>query len=57
MASISNNRAAWQMAAYDKDFSVKPGPDQSQPVDDEVVVQVAYVAINPSEWKVRSSAR
>ncbi|KAK4539787.1 hypothetical protein LTR36_010376 [Oleoguttula mirabilis] len=52
-ASISANQAVWQQAAFDKAFVVGPGPDQTKPADDEMVIKVAYVAINPSEWKVR----
>lgn len=46
------NQAAWQTAANAKPFKVGPGPDQSNPASDEVVIKVEYVAINPSEWKV-----
>lgn len=52
MTAIENNRAAWQKAALDKQFVVGPGPDQTKPADDELIIKVAYVAINPSEWKV-----
>jgi NADPH:quinone reductase-like Zn-dependent oxidoreductase len=52
MSSPLSNRAAWLNEKFDKDFLIGPGPDQSSAVDDEVIVKVAYVAINPSEWKV-----
>lgn len=51
---LPRNQAAWQTAANAKPFKVGPGPDQDDPADDEVVIQVAFVAINPSEWKVRN---
>ncbi|KAK5113598.1 hypothetical protein LTR85_010827 [Meristemomyces frigidus] len=57
MASpVAFNQAAWQQAAFDKSFVVGPGPDQTHPADDEVVIKVAYVAINPSEWKFQEWA-
>jgi len=52
MSSIADNTAAWQQTKFDKSFAIGPGPDQSQPAADEVVVKVAYVGIAPSEWKV-----
>ncbi|KAK5726088.1 hypothetical protein LTR15_004280 [Elasticomyces elasticus] len=51
MASTVQNKAAWQQAKFDKDFVIAPGPDQTHPRDDEIVIKVAYVAIAPSEWK------
>ncbi|KEF58096.1 uncharacterized protein A1O9_06019 [Exophiala aquamarina CBS 119918] len=47
------NQAAWQTAANTKPLKVGPGPDQSNPASDEVVIKVEYVAINPSEWKMQ----
>ncbi len=52
MAAEFDNKAAWQPVASAKQLQVGPGPDQSNPAVDEVVIKVAAVAINPSEWKV-----
>ncbi|KAK8075290.1 alcohol dehydrogenase [Apiospora hydei] len=50
---MQNNQAAFILAADNSPLQVGPGPDQSHPAEDEVVVQVAAVAINPSEWKMK----
>jgi hypothetical protein len=52
MTAPVDNQAAWWQSAQDKHFTVAPAPAYT-PADDEVVIKVAYVAINPSEWKVR----
>ena len=52
MSASFENTAAWQTEANVKPLKVGPGPDQSNPEADEVVIKVASVAINPSEWKV-----
>lgn len=46
------NQAAWQTGPKVKPLEVGPGPAQDKPAADEVVIKAAYVAINPSEWKV-----
>lgn len=52
MSTIENNQAAWHTVAATKPLKVGPGPDQTKLEADEVLIQVAAVAINPSEWKV-----
>ena len=49
---MENNQAAFILAADNSPLQVGPGPDQSSPAADEIVIKVAAVAINPSEWKV-----
>jgi NADPH:quinone reductase-like Zn-dependent oxidoreductase len=56
MSAIENNEAAWFTAAKTP-FEVGPGPDQSKVVEDEIIVKVAAVAINPSEWKVSTKLK
>ncbi|KAK8000601.1 hypothetical protein PG990_013201 [Apiospora arundinis] len=50
---MENNQAALILAADNSPLQVGPGPDQSSPAADEVVIKVAAVAINPSEWKMK----
>ncbi|KAK7962770.1 uncharacterized protein PG986_003595 [Apiospora aurea] len=50
---MQNNQAALILAADNSPLQVGQGPYQSYPAADEVVVQVAAVAINPSEWKMK----
>ncbi|KAK7915040.1 GroES-like protein [Apiospora marii] len=50
---MENNQAAFILAADNSPLQVGPGPDQSSPAADEIVVKVAAVAINPSEWKMK----
>lgn len=57
MASIQDNQAAWLAEARANPMKVGPGPDQSTPAEDELVIKVAYAAANPSEWKVRPHRR
>lgn len=52
MDSELKNNAAWFGGAKGEALKVGPGPDQSDCSADEVIIKVAYVAINPSEWKV-----
>ncbi|KAK8043511.1 alcohol dehydrogenase [Apiospora rasikravindrae] len=54
---MQNNQVAFILAADNSPLRVGPGPDQSRPAADEVVIQVAAVAINPSEWKVGGEVR
>ncbi|KAK3115002.1 hypothetical protein LTR53_006087 [Teratosphaeriaceae sp. CCFEE 6253] len=56
MSSLGENVAAWQQAVFAKDFVIGPGPDQRQCAEDEVVIDVAYVGIAPSEWKIQDMA-
>ncbi len=52
MAAIENNQAAWLTEAHAKPLKIGSGPDQSKLEGDEVLIQVAAVAMNPSDWKV-----
>lgn len=54
MASIENNRAAWIVSEGANPLEVRPGPDQTSPEADEVIIQVAALAINPSEPFIQS---
>lgn len=50
MSSITNNQAAW-IPTEKGQVKVGPGPTPS-PRDNEVVIEVAYAAVNPTDWKV-----
>ncbi|PYI14643.1 hypothetical protein BO99DRAFT_14866 [Aspergillus violaceofuscus CBS 115571] len=50
MASLIN-QAAWQPKARTRSLQVGPGPTPS-PNEHEVVIKVAYAAVNPTDWKV-----
>jgi hypothetical protein len=45
-----SNEAAWQTAAGAKPFKLGPGPSPD-PAENEVVIKVAYAAVNPVDWK------
>lgn len=45
------NQAAWQPKARTRSLRVGPGPIPS-PNEHEVVIKVAYAAVNPTDWKV-----
>ncbi|KAK9412901.1 putative Chaperonin 10-like protein [Seiridium unicorne] len=49
MAPIESNSAAWIVAEKADPLEVSPGPDQTKPEADEVIIEVSAVAINPSE--------
>jgi NADPH:quinone reductase-like Zn-dependent oxidoreductase len=53
MSQITNNIAAW--LPYEKatkmEIGVGPTPN---PTDKEVVIKVAYAAVNPADWKART---
>ncbi|CZR68146.1 related to oxidoreductase [Phialocephala subalpina] len=50
MAQITNNKAAWIPFEKAKYLEVGPGPTPD-PGENEVVIKVAYAAVNPSDWK------
>jgi NADPH:quinone reductase-like Zn-dependent oxidoreductase len=47
------NRAAWLQAEKANPLVVGAGPTPD-PSEDEVVIKVAYAAVNPADWKVWS---
>ncbi|KAJ8058974.1 hypothetical protein OCU04_011958 [Sclerotinia nivalis] len=51
MSPIINNQAAW-MPAEKARMEVGPGPIPN-PSENEVVIEVAYAAVNPSDWKLQ----
>lgn len=51
MASGVKNQAAYIVAEKKSPLEVRDAPTP-QPADDEVVIKVAYAAINPTDWKV-----
>lgn len=53
--STFKNDAAWIMTEKAKEFEVKEGPVPN-PAAEEVVIKVAYAAINPSDWRVSTTA-
>ncbi|KAF4633880.1 hypothetical protein G7Y89_g4234 [Cudoniella acicularis] len=54
MASILKNEAAWMTAAKIKPLKVGLGPTPN-PTENEVVIKVAYAAVNPTDWKMQDS--
>ncbi|KAJ5765506.1 alcohol dehydrogenase [Penicillium odoratum] len=51
MASLINE-AAWVQNASSRPFQVGPGPAPN-PTENEVVIKVAYAAVNPMDWKMQ----
>jgi NADPH:quinone reductase-like Zn-dependent oxidoreductase len=50
------SKAAWIRAAQATPLEVGPGPTPN-PSENEVVIKVAYSAVNPVDWKVREGVR
>ncbi|CAD6446014.1 b9fe396f-29e8-402e-aa0f-fa24a5e3b598 [Sclerotinia trifoliorum] len=51
MSLITNNQAAWTPTENAK-VEVGPGPVPN-PKENEVVIEVAYAAVNPMDWKIQ----
>jgi len=51
MTSITDNQAAWITEAKTRPLKVGPGPVPN-PAENEVVIKVAYAAVNPTDWGV-----
>lgn len=45
------NEAAWIMTEKAKELEVRESPVPN-PTAEEVVIKVAYAAVNPTDWKV-----
>jgi NADPH:quinone reductase-like Zn-dependent oxidoreductase len=54
MSSITANIAAWIPAEKARAMEIASGPTPN-PAEDEVVIEVAYAAVNPTDWKVIST--
>lgn len=53
MSRITSNEAAWIPAEKAK-MEVGPGPTPD-PAEGEVVIEVAYAAVNPTDWKMQDT--
>ncbi|KAH6679833.1 zinc-binding oxidoreductase-like protein CipB [Halenospora varia] len=53
MSSITGNEAAW-IPAEKARMEVGPGP-APDPAENEVVIEVAYAAVNPTDWKMQDT--
>jgi NADPH:quinone reductase-like Zn-dependent oxidoreductase len=54
MTQITDNKAAWLPLEKATAVKVGPGP-KPNPTENEVVIKVAYVAVNPTDHIVRLS--
>lgn len=54
MSQITENRAAWINEKGARPFKVGPGPTPN-PAENEVVIKVAYTAMNPVDVIVSSA--
>ncbi|KAH6658029.1 chaperonin 10-like protein [Truncatella angustata] len=54
MASIESNRAAWLVSERADPLQVSSGPDQTKAEENEVIIRVAAIAINPSEPHIQA---
>ncbi|PQE31981.1 zinc-binding oxidoreductase protein [Rutstroemia sp. NJR-2017a WRK4] len=54
MASNFENEAAWITAAKTRPMKVGPGP-KPDPSENEVVIEVAYAAVNPTDYKMQDT--
>lgn len=54
MASPLKNEAAWISVAKGRPLKVGPGPTPD-PSENELVIKVAYAAVNPTDWAVRNN--
>lgn len=54
--TITGNQAAWQTAAETRPLEVGPAPDPN-PAENEIVIRVAYAAVNSCDWNVRAIFR
>ncbi len=52
MTKISDNKAAWLPAEQAPAMEVGTAPTPI-PEENEVVIKVAYAAVNPADWMVR----
>ncbi|KAJ6102527.1 alcohol dehydrogenase [Penicillium sp. IBT 16267x] len=48
------NEAAWLQSANSRSLQVGPGPAPN-PSENEVVIKVAYAAVNPVDWKLQDA--
>jgi len=51
MSAAINNQAAWIVSEKERPLKVGPGPVPN-PAKNEVVIKVAYAAVNPTDYKV-----